>query len=321
MIAWRLNAASLALATLLAANLVSLWDHAPLPFLAAQCIAGFAGGALYSLALTVLSDGPQPDRNFGYSVAAQVSYQVTGLLLGPTLLQALGINGLLLLILAGNVLGLACIAPLPGADPRGLPRSGGARLFTPAMLLALGGCFLFYFNVGVYWTYIELIGRAAGHGAQEVADSLALGVGLGLPGALLAAWWGERRGRVLPLALGALLIVVSAALVLHRPALAQLSASAVLYNLAWNLSLAYQYAAVNALDRSGRAVAVTPAFAAGGIALGPAVAALLLDGRDYAGVLWLCAGAALASFLCFWISARGAAPALPAPASEPPETA
>jgi MFS family permease len=173
------------------------------------------------------------------------------------------------------------------------------------MCLALGGCFFFYFNVGVYWTYIELIGRAAGHDTQAVAGSIAVGVGCGLPGALLAAWLGERFGRVRPLALGAALVLASVLLLRGVPDIAHLAWSGVLYNFAWNYSLAYQYAAVNALDTSGRAVAVSPALAAAGIAAGPAVAALLVSGDDYTVVFWLTGAAAVASAVAFALSRLG----------------
>ena len=39
-------------------------------------IASIGGGTAYSLALTILSDNENPDRVFGYSIAAQVSFQV-----------------------------------------------------------------------------------------------------------------------------------------------------------------------------------------------------------------------------------------------------
>jgi predicted MFS family arabinose efflux permease len=295
-----------ALLAMLAANLVSLRFHAMAPFLVAQCVAGFAGGALYSLALTILSDGRNPDRNFGFSVATQVGYQILGLLGGPSLLRAFGIDGLLCAMAAGSLLGLACVPALPAADRRGAQAAATARLWTGPMAYALAGCFLFYFNVGIYWTYIQLIGRAAGHDAQQVANALALGVGLGLPGALLAAWLGERGGRLLPLGSAAALVLLAVLLARGAPGLPALAASAVLYNFGWNFSLAYQYAAVHAIDRSGRGVAVSPAFAAAGIAAGPALAAWFVGAADYAAVVWLSGAAALASFASFWLSARAA---------------
>jgi predicted MFS family arabinose efflux permease len=301
---WR-SAAWLALGGMVLASLVAQCFHDRGPFLLAMLLAGLAGGALYSLALTALSDGANPDRNFGISVAAQVAFQVAGLLLGPTLLRWMGINGLLLVIEAIGVLGSLLVRFLPPSGTRGAAADGGGRLLTPPMCLALCGCFLFYFNVGVYWTYIDLIGRAAGHDTPAVARSIALGVGFGLPGALLAAWLGERFGRVLPLALGAAMVVASVLLLRGTPDLADLTWSGVLYNFAWNYSLAYQYASVNALDGSGRAVAVSPALAAAGIAVGPAIAAPLVPGGDYTVVFWLTGAAAVASAIAFALSRLG----------------
>jgi MFS family permease len=301
--------ARLALAGLLVASAISLRFHERAPFLLAMLLAGLAGGALYSLALTVLSDGANPDRNFGFSVAGQVAFQVAGLLLGPSLLRWQGINGLLLVILAISAAGWLLVRPLPADGGASAAAAGDGSLLSLPMCLALGGCFLFYFNVGVYWTYIELIGRAAGHDAQAVANTIAVGVACGLPGALLAAWLGERFGRVLPLAIGAALVVAAVLLVRGAPGIAQLAWSGVLYNFAWNYSLAYQYAAVNALDTSGRAVAVSPALAAAGIAAGPAVAGFLVGGDDYTSVIWLTSAAAVASAAAFALSRLGHAAA------------
>jgi len=302
-IPWRAGA-RWALLAMLAANLVALRWHAAIPFFLAQFVAMFAGSALYSLSLTVLSDGRNPDRNFGYSVAAQVAYQIAGLLAGPSLLRIGGLDGLLLVMVAGSVLGQLCVAALPAAGGRGAPSREAGRLWTRPMAYALAGCLLFYFNVGIYWTYIQLIGRAAAIAPQQVANALAIGVGLGLPGALLAAWCGERLGRILPLGLATAVVVLALLLVQGAPDELQLAASAVLYNFGWNFSLAFQYAAVHSIDRSGRGVAISPAFAAAGIAVGPALAALFVREHDFAAVIGISIAAALASLVSFRQSAR-----------------
>ncbi len=136
-------------------------------------------------------------------------------------------------------------------------------------LLALAGCFLFFFNVGCYWTYVELIGSAAGLGRRELANGLAIGVAFGIAGGLLASWLGERRGRLFPIAASAVMTAIAALLLLGTLHFVDFLSSAVVYNFAWNLSLAYQYAAVNAADRTGSGVAAAPAFHNAGFTVGP----------------------------------------------------
>jgi hypothetical protein len=75
-----------------------------------------------------------------------------------------------------------------------------------------------------------------------------------------------------------------------------------LYNFVWNFSLAFQYAAVNAADTSGRSVAAAPAFHAAGGAVGPGVAALIMTTGSFTAVLVLAAGAVIVSFLMFAFS-------------------
>ncbi len=298
-------AAGVLLVFLAGANGASVLFHSALPFLAAQCVAGFSGGALYSLTLTVLSDSRNPNRSFGLAVTAQVAFQVIGLLCGPAILRELGVDGLLLTFVALSLLGLAAIRLLPSTVVRPESDGEGKRILTPPMMLALAGCFFFFFQIGVFWTYVGVIGRAAGHDAQAIAACLAFGVTLGLPGALLAAWWGERSGLALPMALSTVFVLLAMVLAHGAAVLAMLAASVLTYNFAWNLSMPYQYSLVNALDRSGRSVAVVPAFAAAGFAAGPAVESLLVSPDDYSSVLWLTATAVLASFACFRMAIAG----------------
>src|SRR6185437_4909136 len=87
--------ARLALVGMVASYGLSMVFHQRLPFYLMQALAGFFAASLYSLSLTILSDGEKPDRNFGIAIAAQVILQMSGLLLGPALLHFAGINSLL----------------------------------------------------------------------------------------------------------------------------------------------------------------------------------------------------------------------------------
>lgn len=300
---WRRAAVTAALG-LIGANLASLLCHSAWPFMLLQCLAGFFGGSLYSLSLTVLSDSRHADRHFGFAVAAQVAFQVVGLLIGPALLRAGGMNAFLTAFVLLNVLAVAVVPLLPVRGAKAAASGGAARLWTGPTLLALGGCFLFFFNVGSYWTYIELIGTRAGLAPQVIADGLAIGVAFGIAGALLASWLGDRRGRLLPIGVGAALTVGAVAPLLAHFGVMTFVGSAIVYNFVWNLSLAFQYSTVNAVDLSGRGVAAAPAFHAAGAAAGPAVAAFIIAPDNFRPVIFLVVASVLLSYACFHLATR-----------------
>ena len=225
-----------------------------------QSLAGFCGGSLYSLSLTVLSDGRRPDRGFAYAIGAQTLYQVFGLVAGPFLLHHGGMNTVLGLFSALCAAGALLVPFLPGHGRIEARAAAGARLLSAPVLFALAGCFLFYVNINAYWTYIERIGTTAGLGLCAVSNSLAFGTVASMGGVVLASWLGGRRGLVLPIGASAVAIVAAMLLLTGTLHLTAYVVSSAIYGNAWNLSMTYQYSMVNAVDRSRRGVALAPAL-------------------------------------------------------------
>jgi len=295
---WRRTAA-LTLVLMLLPMALSTFANDVRLFIALQTLAALGTGSTYSLALTILSDGARPDRAFGYSIAAQVSFQVVGMLLLPQLIGSSGLDGLLILFVAMEGVALGLVHLLPNAGRPVSAQPVAASVFRPQVLLALGGCFFFFFNVGVVWTYIERMAVLAGFGPAQIGTSLAIGVSVGIPGALLASWCGDRYGRLGPLAVGAVGTVVAVILLGEGMGLSRYVLAAAIYNFVWNFSLAFQYATVNAVDETGRSVAVAPAFHGAGATAGPALAALYVSEESLAAVNWLSGVAVLVSFALF----------------------
>ena len=304
---WRV-AASAALAGMLLANGASMAVHGFAPFLVLQGIGGFCGGSLYSLSLTLLSDSRRPDRNFAYAVGAQTIYQILGLIAGPFLIAHGGMTAMLLQFSALGVIGLLLVrfVPAHGRIQHHVSAKGRARgrLLCGPVLLALAGCFLFYVNVGAYWTYIERIGTTAGIGLSAMSNGLAFATAASMAGVFLAASLGARRGFFLPIAASAGGVLLGVVLLTGNLKLPAYIISAVIYGIAWNVSITYQYSTVNLVDRSRLAVALAPAFHNAGGAVGPALAALVVTESDHSGVLWLVSASVVASLLCFWMALR-----------------
>ena len=300
---WRM-VASITLLGLLIANGASMVLHGPAWFIALQGIGGFCGGSLYSLSLTILSDCRRSERYFAYSVGAQTMYQVFGLVAGPFLIHHGGVNAVLTLFVALCVLGLFFVPFVPSHGRIHTAVPVGAGLLSRPVLLALAGCFLFYVNIGAYWTYIERIGTAAGIGLSAISNALAFSTVASMAGVFLASWLGGRRGFLVPIAWSAVAVVLSMLLLLGHLQLTAYVVSAVVYGIAWNVSMTYQYSTVNLVDRSRRGVALAPAFHNAGGAVGPALAALVVTASDHSGVLWLVGVSVLASLVCFVIALR-----------------
>jgi len=300
---WRV-VASIAIIGLLTANGVSMVVHAFAPFIALQGVVGFCGGSLYSLSLTVLSDGRRSHRYFAYSIGAQTIYQVFGLAAGPFLMEHGGVNAVLTLFVGLCVLGLLLVRFVPVHGRIQAIAVPGAGLLSRPVLFALAGCFLFYINIGAYWTYIERIGRTAGLGLTAISNGLAFAAAASMAGVLLASWLGVRRGIFMPIAVSAVAIVLAILLLTGDLHVAAYVVSAVVYGIAWNVSITYQYSTVNVVDPSRRGVALAPALHNAGGAVGPAVAALVVTETDHSGVLWLASVSTLVSLVCFLISLR-----------------
>ena len=76
-------------------------------------------------------------------------------------------------------------------------------------------------------------------------------------------------------------------------------AANIIYSIAWNVSMTFQYGVVNAVDGSRRGIALAPSFHSAGGAAGPAIAALFVTARDHDGVVWVVVVTVLASVACF----------------------
>lgn len=276
-----------------------VFDRRWVSLLALQCLTGFLSGSLYSLTLAVIGDGKHPDRMFGFIMVAQVAFQVIGLLAGPLILRHGALDLIIAIFALLNAASLLLTGVLPAHGRSVVTTVPFVSLLRLPIVLGLAGCVFFMLNVGAYWTYVELIGRHAGLSEANVANSLAAGVCAGVLGGLAASWSAGRFNRNALLAVGALMTVGSVWLLLAPLGVGQFAISCGIYNFAWNLSLALNYSAINAIDSTGHVLPLTPAFHSIGAAAGPGIAASLVGPYGYDCVIWLAVSGAVLSVACF----------------------
>jgi predicted MFS family arabinose efflux permease len=295
--------AALALGGMCIACLVAMLMHGYWPFVLLQALAAFFGSAAFSLGMTILSDGRESARGFGVAIAAQGAYQIAALWAGPALLRLSGLDGVLALLAIPAGIGIA-LAPLLPATGRPVRTHGAAKgLLKPATLIAFTGFTAFFIGAGAYWTYLELMGQAQGMTAREVANWAAVAVAAGIPGGILATVQGARLGNLRPLVFSAVLILIAAALLTGSRGATAFGVAGAIYYFAWCYGVAYQYALVNAVDPTGRAIAITGGCAFFGSAGGAALAAIFVTPHDYQAVVWIVAAGVCISTVMFAVAA------------------
>ncbi len=279
-------------------NLGSLATVDPVGFAVWRFVAGLGCGVLVSLSFTLVGLTANPDRNFGYLIAAVLTYGAFGLWLMPAAFDRVGMQGLIVFFALFPLLALPLL--------RYLPRSGeeqvqvesdavdlGAGLQAMAVATMLG----YFLAQGAVWAYLFLIGLGGGVDEQGVANGLTISQFLGIAGALMAAALGKRFGRLWPLCIGILGGIVPLLFLFGRFSALEYGVLVSGYNFAWNLTHPYLLAAIASFDRSGRLVVHAVGAQMLGLAIGPAIAATVVGADDYGRVLALGGGLFLVAWL------------------------
>lgn len=295
--------AAISLAGMCAACLAAMLTHGYWPFVCLQGLAAFFASGAFSLGMTIVSDGRESARGFGIAISTQAAYQIAALWAGPSLLRLSGLDGVLALLAVPAGVAVA-LSPLLPAAGRAVRAHGAARgLLEPATLIAFVGFTAFFIGAGAYWTYLELMGQAQGMSSQAVGNWAAIAVAAGIPGGVLASLQGGRFGNLRPLVFSAALILLAAALLSGSHGATAFGVAGAIYYFAWCYGVAYQYALVNAVDPTGRAIAITGGCAFFGSAAGAALAAIFVTPHDYDAVVWIVAVGVCVSTAMFAIAA------------------
>ncbi|MEM8498502.1 MAG: MFS transporter [Pseudomonadota bacterium] len=261
-------------------------------------VAGMGSGGLVSLTFTIIGLTQRADHNFGYLIMGVLSYGALGLWIMPWALEIAGMHGVIIFFAMFGFSGWPFIAHMPdsGKEQRqveadALDLSG---LFRWCAIIAM---FTYFFAQGVIWAYLFLIGTNGGVSAQGVANGLMLSQFLGIVGAFVPALLGNRYGRIFPLTIG----IIGGSIVLYAlfgEFTAMVYAVTVcIYNFFWNMTHPFLLAAMASFDQHGRVVVYAVAAQMLGLAVGPAFAATLLEGADYARIIT----AGIILFIVSWL--------------------
>jgi len=287
-----------AVAAITGANLLTCFVSSFTWLLPTRFLSGIGAAAAFCLYLNMASSDHQPEHVFAIVNAISITYSGILTLLAPYLLHAGGLPGLLLTLCLMTLLALLTIPWVIRYGPqssRPIPISRFTGLPSRVMLL-LAMMLLLYAGHGAIWAYQERIGVAAGLDEHAVGKWLGLSMLIwGVGGSLLARLMSMSIGRMWPqvISLGASCMAVLFLVYGSTPAAFAISCGLIAFS--WFYGLPYQMGLLAARDPKGRAALAGVMMSTGGMALGPAIAALLLVGRAhwpigvFAGICYLLA--------------------------------
>jgi predicted MFS family arabinose efflux permease len=288
--------AALAVAMIVAGDLISAAQPAVWSLVAGRVVAGLGEGIAAAVATSVIARTADPDRAFARVFIAVVLMSLAFFLLLPAVMAGRDAR---LLFLGMALLPLLALPAIPAlsdtvelAERR--PQAAGPLSLQAAALCA--AIALFSVAANAYWVYLERIATSIGMTPTAYGQAFAIGAVCALAGPVAAERLGMRVGRLPPLVLACALLAGGGWLATHATAPLGLvsgitvSSAALLFGMPYLLGLAAE------VDPTGRVAGAGRGFNNIGSACAPALAGAVLGLTGaYTSIGWTSVAAAAAA--------------------------
>ena len=298
---WR-HVALFALFAVLAGNLLSFYVENFQVLVATRFITGLVGhGTAFALGVAAIGNTSQPDRNFGFTIASQVAMGALTALIVPKIIAIYGIAGM---YAPAAILAVVAMAFIPRLATSGRAQTSDSNQSkrTGILILPLLGLLvmiIWQMGVGPFFNNLVPYGISIELDPSDIGTALFLSTGLSIIGPLTASALANKINRNVPVCIALtvqLLIILS-----FQGDITWIgfTVRAILFQTAWNFTGPFLMGMIANLDESGRYSVLIPASQLGGIALGHAVIASLVQGSNLVLVNYFCAGAIFLSIFLF----------------------
>ena len=259
-------------------------------FLVMRFVAGVGQGIAYTAVVTAIARLAVPDRAYGLFMMFQFALSALGLYLLPSVVNAIGAEGMYLGLAAIEVAAIL-LAPCVSRDIVAT-KSDEANIELKTILkwvavLALIATVLFEAANTAQFAFIERIGVDIALDDNQIGTALGLASIIAVPASFAVVWLGPQFGRLKPTIFAVALGVSGLLLLLVTNSYATYFAASTLLAICWAFGLPYFQSILAELDHKG-SVAAAGSFAVTiGEAIGPAMGASQADSGVFDGVIWL----------------------------------
>ncbi len=283
-------------------NIVSANLNEFQPLLIARFMAGITGGTIFAVTVAALGDNRQPDQAFGIAQVVQGAMMFVAFTAAPTIMAQWTVSGLYYMLAAASIAMMLTLWRYPSAGARRVADntgSGDGNSNTGLIWIGLVASFLFFANIFGFWTYIERIGQTSGLASETIGWALGLSQFAAIVGAGIAAFAGDRYGRTLPLLVSLAGLMATLWLLRGQFSSSSFYLGAGLFQGMFVLANSYQLGVIAKIDIKGHFLVLVTGFQGLGAAIGPAVAASLIDNGNYDQINHVAALSCVASILMF----------------------
>ena len=263
-------------------------------------------GVGFALGVAAIGRTNNPDKNFAYSVASQVIMGSITALVVPITIAKYGIAGMCVPAMIIALLTLLFVSKLRDPAKNNVQESSAA---TPKgiLMLPLIGLFImviWQMGVGPFFNNLVPFGLSINLKGDEIGTALFLSTGFSIIGPLAASALASKINRS---------VAISSALILQIIIVLSFQGDmdwygftirAILFQTSWNFAGPFLMGMVANVDKTGQYSVLIPASQLGGISIGHAVIASLIQGNNLALVNYFCAGVILISILLYLLSSK-----------------
>ncbi len=261
----------------------------PIAIALSMAFAGAGAGALFGLAVLIVGQTDNADRNFGILLVAQQLFAAALLFILPQwVIPIWGFSGLMLALSIALGIGLLFLNGIDNSSQRRSSQNTKIITEVPFLLQTLTGLFalmVHFAALSAVWAFIERIAVDQGLQTDQIGFALAFSMLGGVIGGLLVAILGVRIGRSIPVWLSLLAFIGIFYCYSTNFDMLGFSLVTFIFSLFWNYILGYQMAIIAELDQGGRYAVFIPGAQALGAVTGPAAAGFIIANQGYISVL------------------------------------
>lgn len=300
---WR-TAILFSIAVVVVGNVASVFITDASTLTIVRFLVGLLGqGTAFAIGIAMIGSTKDPDKNFGFVIAAQVAFGVVTLLSLQRLVNGFdSVGGVYVTLAVVAVMGIPLIRNLPtGFDA--VPEEDAGQTATSILLPIIGlvTMLIWCIGLGSMWAFVGQIGVANGLEPVLAQQSLAISSTVAIVGAFAAAALaGKGVNRFLPVTIALLVQMGMAWLLQDEMSWVELAVKASIFQIFWNMTGPFIMGAIAASDARGKVVVLIPAAQTAGFAIGPLIAvAFMTEGSFVAANLttMVCCAIALAIFI------------------------